>query len=121
MSLRTERMSEALREELMCIIQQDLKDPAIGITSITHVRVSHDLKHAWISLSVLGDDDQQDDALRVLRKASGFLRRELGSRIRMRLIPDLIFEIDRAAEHSVKISRILKELETDSETGDADE
>lgn len=120
MSLRTERMSEALREELMGIIQKDLKDPAIGITSITHVRVSRDLKHAWISLSILGDGDSQEDALQGLRRAAGYLRRELGRRIRLRVVPDLIFEIDRAAEHSVKISRLLNEIETNDE-GDGED
>lgn len=120
MSLRTERMSEALREELMGIIQKDLKDPAIGITSITHVRVSRDLKHAWISLSILGDGDSQEDALQGLRRAAGYLRRELGRRIRLRVVPDLIFEIDRAAEHSVKISRLLNELEPKDE-GDGED
>ncbi len=118
MSLRTERMSEALREVIMGIIQKDLKDPAIGITSISHVRVSRDLKHAWVSLSVLGDDDAKEAALQAMRRATGYLRREIGSRMRLRVVPGLVFEIDRATEHSVEIARILHEIESSDTEGD---
>jgi len=119
MSLRTERMAEALREELMDIILRDLKDPAIGIVSITHVRVSTDLKHAWIGITVLGDETDHDETLNALQKATGHIRRELAARIKMRLVPEVVFEIDKATEHSVRISQILHEL-GETKNGDGD-
>ncbi len=113
MSLRTERVAEAIREELMSILQKDLKDPRIGIASVTHVDVSPDLKHARVSLSVLGDKEAQEACRAALTKASGRIKKELGKRIRLRCTPELVFTIDMSVEHSLRISEILKEIETD--------
>jgi ribosome-binding factor A len=113
MSLRTERVAEAIREELMDIMIKDLKDPRIGITSVTHVDVSKDLKHAKIFLSVLGDKDAQTDCLAALTKASGRIKNELARRIKLRCTPELVFAIDMSVEHSLRISEILKEIETE--------
>jgi ribosome-binding factor A len=113
MSLRTERVAEAIREELMDIVQKDLKDPRIGITSVTHVEVSPDLKHARIFLSVLGDKQDQDDCLAALTKASGRIKKELAKRIKLRCTPELVFSIDLSVEHSLRISEILKEIDTE--------
>ncbi len=113
MSLRTERVAEAIREEMMNILQKDLKDPRIGIASVTHVEVSPDLKHARVSLSVLGDKEAQEACRTVLTKASGRIKKELARRIRLRCTPELVFTIDKSVEHSLRISEILKEIETD--------
>lgn len=115
MSLRTERMSEAIREELMDILQKELKDPRIGITSITHVEVSRDLKRARVSLSVLGDETAQAECLEALKKASGRIRKSLGRRIRFRCLPELIFNIDMTVEHSLRISEILREIDAEQD------
>jgi ribosome-binding factor A len=113
MSLRTERVAEAIREELMDIVQKDLKDPRIGITSVTHVDVSPDLKHAKIYMSVLGDKQAQDDCLAALTKASGRIKKEVGRRIRLRCTPEIVFAIDQSVEHSLRISEILSEINAD--------
>lgn len=111
MSLRTERVAEAIREELMDIVIKDLKDPRIGITSVTHVDVSPDLKHARIFLSVLGDKQDQDDCLAALTKASGRIKKELGKRIKLRCLPELVFAIDLSVEYSLRISEILRDIQ----------
>jgi ribosome-binding factor A len=108
-------MAEAIREELMDIILTELKDPRIGITSITHVDVSKDLKHAKISLSVLGDETARAESLAALKKASGRIRKSLGKRIRFRCLPELVFNIDMTVEHSLRIQEILKEIETEAD------
>lgn len=113
MSVRTERVAEAIREELMDIIQKDLKDPRIGIASVTHVDVSRDLKHAHVLLSVLGDNQEKADCLECLTKAAGRIKNELGKRIRLRTLPELSFTIDMTVEHSLKIAKILHELKVE--------
>lgn len=121
MSLRTERVAETLRMELMDIIQKDLKDPKIGIATLTAVRISPDLKHAWAGVSVFGDPETQEETIAALKRAHGYIRREIGKRLEMRVVPDFVFELDQAAEHSVKIAKILNELEREKpEDGDAD-
>jgi ribosome-binding factor A len=115
MSLRTERVAEAIREELMDILLKDLKDPRVGFTSVTHVDVSQDLKHARIYLSVLGDETAQEDCLAALTKAKGRIKNELTKRIRLRCVPELVFDIDKSVEHSLRISEILKDIEAEEE------
>lgn len=111
MSLRTERLAETLRMELMDIILKDLKDPMIGIATITAVRISPDLKHAWAGVSVFGEPEIQEETITALKRAHGYIRKEIGQRLELRVVPDFVFELDQAAEHSVKISKILHDLE----------
>ncbi|MFH1737038.1 MAG: 30S ribosome-binding factor RbfA [Actinomycetota bacterium] len=118
MSVRTERLAETLREVIMDIIQKDLKDPAIGIASVTHIRVSPDLKHAWISLSVFGDDQTKEDTLKAFAKASGHIRSELGKRVRLRYLPELVFTVDEGIEQSFKVAEILRGIKRENREED---
>ena len=111
MSLRTDRVAEAIREELMDIIQRELKDPGIGLTSITHVQVSGDLRHATILFSVLGDEEERWLSLETLNRAKKFLRLELGKRVKLRFLPELLFKLDESLDERLRISKILHELE----------
>jgi ribosome-binding factor A len=121
MSLRTERVAETLRIELMDIILKELKDPKIGIATITAVRISPDLKHAWAGVSVFGEPDIQEETIAALKRANGYIRREIGKRLDFRVVPEIVFELDRAAEHSVKISKILNDLEREKPEDSGDE
>ena len=95
----------------MQIIRRDLKDPRIGLVSITQVRMSPDLRNARVRISVLGDRGQQEDTLAGLRSAAGRIRHELGTRLEnLKAAPNLIFEIDPSIEYSVRISRTLRDL-----------
>lgn len=120
MSLRSERVAETLRMEIMDIIQKDLKDPKIGIATITSIRLSPDLKHAVAGVSVFGEPDVQEETIAALRRAHGYIRKEIGQRLELRVVPDIVFELDRAAEHSVKIQQILHDLERDKPKEDSD-
>ena len=110
MSRRTERISDLLRAELSDLILREIKDPRIRLVSLTGVEVTSDLRRAVVRVSALGDDKQREEAVEALRHARGFLRTELSHRLRTRVTPELIFELDRGAEHSQKISDLLESL-----------
>ena len=110
MTRRTDRVSDLLRAELSDLILREIKDPRIKLVSLTEVDVTSDLRRAVVRVSALGDDAQREAAVEALRHARGFLRTELSHRLRTRVTPELIFELDRGAEHSQKISDLLESL-----------
>ena len=110
MTRRTERMSDLVRAELSDLILREIKDPRIRLVSLTGVEVTSDLRRAVVRVSALGDDTQREEAVEALRHARGFLRTELSHRLRTRVTPELVFELDRGAEHSQKISDLLESL-----------
>ena len=110
MTRRTDRMSDLVRAELSDLILREIKDPRIKLVSLTEVDVTSDLRRAVVRVSALGDEAQREAAVEALRHAKGFLRTELAHRLRTRVTPELVFELDRGAEHSQKISDILEGL-----------
>lgn len=110
MTRRTDRMSDLVRAELSDLILREIKDPRIKLVSLTEVEVTSDLRRAVVRVSALGDDAQREAAVEALRHARGFLRTELSHRLRTRVTPELVFELDRGAEHSQKISDLLESL-----------
>ncbi len=111
-----QRVAEEIRKEVSAIMRTELKDPElIKMTSITGVDVSKDLRHAKIFVSVFGDTEEQNKIIRVLDKAAGFIRTELGKRIRLRHTPGIEFRLDKSMEHAANIDRMLKDLNQDSE------
>lgn len=110
-SFRQDQVGQQVREEIMQIIRRDLKDPRIGFVSITHVRMSPDLRNARIGVSVLGDEKQQKASLKGLQSATGMMRHVLGKRLEnLKWAPNLVFEIDPSIEYSVRISKQLREI-----------
>ena len=110
MSRRTDRVSDLLRAELSDLLLREIHDPRVKLASVTAVEVTSDLRRAVVRISVLGDDAQRQEAIDGLRHAKGFLRTELAHRLRTRATPELVFELDRGAEHSQRISDILEGL-----------
>ncbi len=110
MSYRTGRVAEAFREEIMDMIQRDLKDPRIGFVTVTHVEVSSDLKHATVFMSILGDEAKKDETLRAMERAKGHIRSELSKRVRLKFLPELEFVHDTTIEESFKVSEIIKKI-----------
>lgn len=103
---RTQRVSEVIRRELADIIATRLNDPRVSLVSITAVEVSKDLKHAKVYITQMGEDCQ---ALEALNHAARYLRRELGSRLKMRVVPDLRFAYDHSVERGMELSRLIDE------------
>ncbi|MCX7883924.1 MAG: 30S ribosome-binding factor RbfA [Caloramator sp.] len=111
---RTSRLSEEIKKIVSNIIQNELKDPRIPmLTSITHVDVTKDLRYAKIYISVLGDTDKKEKCIEGLKSASGYIRKEVGNKLKARYIPEMVFEIDKSIEHGMHISNILKEINHD--------
>jgi len=110
MKRRTNRMGDLVRAELSDLLLRAVQDPRIKLVSLTSVEVTADMRRAVIRVSALGDETQRLGALEALRHARGFLRTELSHRLRTRVTPELVFELDRGAEHSQKISDLLESL-----------
>jgi ribosome-binding factor A len=108
---RIDRIEEQLRIELSEIIEREIQDPRIGLTTVTAVKVSPDLRHARIFVTVLGDDTQRKKALEGLRSAASFVRRSLSKRLHhMRRIPELSFDYDEAVEKGMRIEELLDQI-----------
>jgi ribosome-binding factor A len=104
---RTRRVGEQIQRELAGLIRSELKDPRLGMVSISGVTVSRDLSHARVHVSVLGDEAQAVASLKTLQHAAGFLRHRLGQTMRMRVIPELHFHHDRSLEEGARIGALI--------------
>lgn len=108
-NFRIDRISEEVRHALDAIIRE-MNDPRIsGTYCITRADVTRDLRFAKVYVSVL-EDEKADDMLKALKKAAGFIRRELGFRVDLRYTPELIFERDRNIAYGVHIAEVLKQV-----------
>lgn len=114
-----ERVNELIRQEISELVQRQVRDPRIpGLISVTDVRVSPDLGHAYVYISALGSDVERAAALNGLRQASGFIRRELRSRVDLRKVPELDFRLDEAMQQGLRINELLREVGIDADTGE---
>jgi len=89
---------------------KEVKDPHIGFVTITDVEVSKDLQTAKIYYTILGDEKQVNDSSQALNRVSRFIKKQLGKKLRMRYIPDIIFKYDHSIEYGAKIDYILSHL-----------
>lgn len=108
--LRSNRVAEQMKKELGDIISTKIKDPRIGFVTVTDVQVTGDLQQAKVFISILGDENQKKDTLVGLAKAKGFIRTEIGRRIRLRKTPEITFELDEALEYGNRIESLLREI-----------
>jgi ribosome-binding factor A len=106
---RTDRINEALREEVSLLVRDEVRDPRVSLVTITAVQCSPELDHAKIYFTALGDEAEREEILVGLNSASSFLRRELSKRMQMRRVPELHFQIDRVLEEANRIERLLRE------------
>ena len=107
---RPERVGEQIRQELSVLLMREVHDPGVGFVTITRVKVSPDLQAVRVFYTLIGDDKAKRETERALERATPFLRRQIGSRIRLRRVPDLVFEFDRGVEQQERIERILLDL-----------
>ena len=106
---RPERLSEQIKEEVSLIIAGEVEDPRVGFVTVTEARVSPDLKHAKIYVSVLGTEQEVKESLAALKHASGFIRTQLGAMLRMKRTPELHFVYDETVETAARIEELLSE------------
>ncbi|BDG48007.1 MULTISPECIES: 30S ribosome-binding factor RbfA [Parageobacillus] len=116
MNLRATRVGEQMKKELSDIIGRKLKDPRIGFVTVTDVRVTGDLQQAKVYISVLGDEEQRQNTLKGLEKAKGFIRSEIGQRIRLRKTPEIFFEIDESIEYGTRIEQLIRQISAERES-----
>lgn len=106
---RVARLNEQLKRELTALLQFEVRDPRIGMVTITAVEVSPDLYHARVYFTLLGGAEERETALEGLRAAAGFLRTEIGRRMHIRRAPELHFTFDETLEHAARIEQLLRE------------
>lgn len=118
---RPRRVAELIKKEVSQMLQQEIKDPRIGFVTITDVEVSEDLRHAKVFVSVLDADETKEETMEGLENAVGYVRRELGQRIRLRHTPEILFRYDDSIKRGARIFEILKDLDQDEEEADKKE
>ena len=106
---RKDRVAEQIRRELADLIRTELKDPRVGMISLTEVEVTADYAHAKVFFSTLAAGDNLPAVMTGLQKASGFLRRELGKRISIHMTPQLHFVFDQSLERGADLSKLIDE------------
>lgn len=106
---RTARVGEQIQRELAELLRLEVKDPRVGFVTLTGVEVSADYAHAKVFFTTLAQDAKLAEIEAGLRRAAGFLRRELGRRIRIHTIPELHFVYDASVERGTRLSRLIDE------------
>jgi ribosome-binding factor A len=104
---RTDRINEQLKQEISILVRDEVRDPRVGLATITAVQTSPELDHAKVYFTALGEEDERKEILEGLRSASPFIRHELGKRLHMRRIPELHFELDRVLAEAMRIELLL--------------
>lgn len=119
---RTRRVAEQIQRELAGLLRDDLKDPRLGMVSISAVQVSRDMSHAKVYVSVLGDEARSDESVTVLNHAAGFLRHKLGKSMHIRVIPEMRFYLDRSLEEGARLGALINEaIASDRHGGNGDD
>lgn len=104
---RTLRVAEQVQRELADLIRLEIKDPRVGMVTLTDVEVAADYGHAKVFFTLLGEAAQIEAASEGLNHAAGFLRRELGRRIKLRTVPQLHFHYDESVERGMRLSKLI--------------
>jgi ribosome-binding factor A len=118
MTQRTDRVDELLRQEIGQLLARDVADPRIGFATITDVETTPDLRHAKVWVSVIGTEAERTAAVAALAHAMPFIRHELGTRLRIKRIPELHVRLDDTSERGTRVLRLLSELEEGANPAD---
>ena len=110
---RPARVGEEIRHELAALLGREVHDPGIGFVTLTRVKVSPDLQLARVYYTQMGDDKARKETVRALERATPFLRRHIGARMRLRRVPEIRFEFDESVAHQDRIEKILLDLEAE--------
>src|SRR5437016_11414075 len=111
MSQRTNRLDSQIHQELMELLQREMKDPRLGFATVTRVTTTRDLGHVTVWVSVYGDEEERARSMAALDDATPWLRRRLGERLRLRHVPALAMRRDDSIEAGDRVLRLLHEVE----------
>jgi len=109
-SRRPQRLALQIQQEVSLMISRNMKDRRVGFVTVTGVQLSPDFRHARIFISLMGSDSEKEESLETLNHASGWVRHELGQRIRMKFLPEIIFQLDTSQEYGAHIDRLIDEI-----------
>jgi ribosome-binding factor A len=118
---RPDRVADQIRAELALLLTREVHDPGIGFVTITRVQMTPDLQQARVFYTALGDDKARKASGQALGRAIPFLRRQIGSRLRLRRVPELTFIYDESVAGQDRIEQLLNEIRTTSPTESDDE
>ena len=110
---RPDRVGDQLRQELAELIAREVHDPGIGFLTMTRVKVTPDLQQARVFYTTIGDEKQRKETARALERATPFLRRQLGRRLRLKHVPELDFFYDESIERQDRIERIMLDIQAE--------
>lgn len=120
-SQRASRVGEQIHKEVSALLVRGLKDPRIGFVTITAVDVTPDLHLARVYFTVMGDEKVRKETEKGLKSSVPFIRRELGRHLRMRYVPDLLFQFDASLEYGNRIETLIQEIHERPGRGDSEE
>jgi ribosome-binding factor A len=109
-SRRPQRVALQIQHEVSMMIFRDMKDRRIGFVTVTGVEMSPDLRHARIFVSLMGSENEKKESLETLNHATGWIRHELGQRIRMKFLPEIAFQTDTSQEYGEHIDKLINEI-----------
>ncbi|MDX1622465.1 MAG: 30S ribosome-binding factor RbfA [Gemmatimonadota bacterium] len=109
---RMDRVDELLKEEIAGILR-DMKDPRVGFLTVMDVETSPDLRHARVYVSVLGEEEEKQEAMEALRRARGWVRARVGEEVTLKFLPEIHFELDRTLERAARIEELIDEMRSD--------
>jgi ribosome-binding factor A len=115
---RTDRVADQIQRELANLIQFDVKDPRVGMVTVTGVEVTKEFEKARVYYTVLGDDKLRESTAEGLARAAGFLRKELSRRLKLRTTPGLQFVYDKSIDHAAKMSALISAANDPDKTGE---
>ena len=104
---RPQRVAQLIQQEISRLLVQGLKDPRVGFVTVTEVRVTGDLRHAKVYVSVYEDGERRDETLAGLQAAAGFIKREIAQNVRIRWVPDLHFTLDEGLERAQRMEELM--------------
>jgi len=109
-SRRPQRLALQIQREISLMISRDMKDRRIGFITVTGVQLSPDLKHARIFVSLMGSETEKKESLDTLNHATGWIRHELGQRIRTKFLPDIVFLTDTSQDYGERIDQLIDKI-----------
>lgn len=112
---RSEKVADLIQKEISQMLVKSIKDPRIGFVTITRVSVSEDCRFAKVYFSVAGTPAERERSMKGLHSAKGFVRRELGRRIRLRYTPEILFQFDPSIEYAIHMEELIQSIQQEKE------
>jgi ribosome-binding factor A len=115
MGIRSDRVQVAMKKEISVILQEDIKDPRVKFITITRIDLTGNLRHAKIYFSTLGDEASRKAGEDGIQSASGFIRKLIGERLKLKYVPELSFRLDKSIEYSIGLEKTFERIHNELE------